>query len=338
MIGKTNVNERNTAYRTGELEVHTVDPHVYSPSDYGLDYFDRVNVTSESTNPIIEMCNGHSFDFTPETVGEGRITDVLDYLFYRNSMLRNVIITSSFTRIGTYAFGMAGMRTLYVDGRNITSLGQSAFTGNKQLTTAYCNLPRQSDTLSLFQNSTNLTQMELSGIVKMGEYFLFGAPKLPYLEIPSTTAQINDYAFDLNRTDMSVEVDFHMVFLRHAEPNGSGGYEVAPTTLRPYMISNRTVAKLNMHVPLDSLLAYRVQVITAPASGLRQYMDRVFAYRDCAVGDTLPTSLTQTASGYEGTYTLTWYKDYAHTMRAPATVSEAGRYYATLSNVSETAI
>lgn len=338
MIGKTNVNERNTAYRTGELEVDTVEPHVYSPSDYGLDYFDRVNVTSESTNPIIEMCNGHSFDFTPETVGEGRITDVLDYLFYRNSMLRNVIITSSFTRLGTYAFGMSAMQTLYVDGRNINTLGSYVFAGNKQLTTAYCNLPATLSTMCLFQNATNLTQMELVGFVKMNEYFLYGAPKLPYLEIPSTTMMIGEYAFDLNRTDMSVEVDFHMVFLRHAVPNGSSGYEVAPTTLSQQMITNRNVSKMNIHVPLDSLLAYRVQVKTAPANSLNKYLDRVFAYLDCAVGDTLPTSLTQTASGYEGTYTLTWYKDYAHTVSASATVSEAGRYYATLSNVSETAI
>lgn len=336
MIGKTNVNERNTRYRVGAVEIDALGEYTLHPADRQLDYFDEVNVTLTGTHAFKDLCNGVPVNFTPAEVSG--ITRVIDYFMYKIPYLGVVDIPSTVTYIGTYAFFETALTSLRVDTPLVTMVGNNAFGNLRSMTTAYINLPLVTSNNNFLNGANSLTHLDLVAIGAMGEYFLYGAPKLPYLEIPAMCTNIGTRSFDLSVSDNRNSVPIHIVFNRHVSVDEQGNYVVAPPTLSNNLFGNRTKSKVFLHVPLDSLLPYRRQMSLSGVDNAGA-MARIFTYVDAVVGDTLPTSLTQQAAGYQGSYTIAWYTDQTHeTAYAGSTADQAGRYYGVVTVVSETAI
>ena len=336
MIGKTNVNERNTAYRVGAVDVSLATQATFLPADYDLDYFNQVNITSSFNNLIKEMCLGHSVYFTPEEMGND-FTSVPDYLFYKNQAVKEINIPSSVTNIGTYAFYDTGATTVRIDLPNVTSVGYSAFSNERSMTSAYINLPLVTNTNNLLNNASALQNLTLIAVQSMGDYFLYGASKLKNVTVPVGCLSMGTRCFDITAASVSSVEVLQLVLTRPAVVDGSGNYVSSPTTFSNNLMGARPASKVYIHCPMDSYLAYKRQLATTSDNG--SLVSRLFGYLDTVVGDSLPSSVTQVAAGYRGTYNVAWYTDDKHTTAyAGATADQATRYYCVMTKVSETAI
>ena len=337
MIGKTNVNERNTRYRVGPLSVGATETHTFLPEDSDLDYFDEVNVIVTSGNPLKELCLDNTINFTPVELGYS-ITRVPDYIFYKVAGLREVNLPPAVTYIGHYAFYNSGATSLRLDTPLVTTVGTSALGNMISMTTAYINLPLISSTNNFLTGASNLEQLDLVAIQRLGDNFLYGAAKLARFTVPECCTSVGGRILDLNSNNYYTAPPIHVYFARHAVVDGDGNYTTSPSVLTQDAIGSRQVSKIYFHCPLDSFLAYRRQ-FGGTGSDNSRFLGRVYAYHDAVLGETLPASITQQAAGYVGTYNLTWYTDETHTTAYAGTVAdEAKRYYAVASVVSETAI
>ena len=336
MIGKTNVNRRNPAYRVGAVDVSLATVATHTPADYDLDYFNQVNVTSALSNVIKEMCLGHPFEFTPEEMGND-LTSIPAYLFYKNAMVSKIEIPAAVTAIGAYAFYDCGATALKVDLPNLTSVGSNAFANLQSLTTAYINLPSVADTYNLLYNAYALESVDLVAVPAMGDYFAYGASKLTHLTVPAGCTSMGTRCLDIPSAAVTASEVLQLYLKRHAVVDGSGNYVTAPTAFADNLMGTRTASKVYIHCPLDSYLAYKRQLATTSDNG--SLVARLFVYSDAAVGDSLPSSVSQVAAGYTGTYSVAWYTDETHQIAyAGATADQAKRYYGVMTVVGETTI
>lgn len=332
MIGKTNVTERNTSYRIDGLDIGVTTTHTYYPADYGLDYFDEVNLTVPDNNYIREICLGHQVNFTEAEVGA--ITSVPSFLMYYNAALYRVDVPSTVTYLGSYCFYSTQMRELRVDCPLLATVDSYGLASNRYCQKVYANLPLLTYTNDLFNGYEACTQFTLVSIAKMGDKFLFNARNLSHLEVPANCASVGYQALDVGSSYANTAANFHVVFTRHHIVDGSGNVTQSATTFTDGAFLNRNVNRLWIHVPLDSLLAYKRNLSSGYYNPPK--LSRVFPYLECQAGDTLPATVTQSAMGWQGSYSLTWYSDKAHTTQVNTGVApQEGRYYAIATVVSE---
>lgn len=337
MIGKTNVNERNTRYAVGALNIGVSEERTFLPSEFQLDYFDSVSVTVPASNQLKEMCLGNTINFTPAEMGYD-LTRVADYLLYKASMLRTIDVPPAVTYIGPYAFYDSGATSLRVDLPNLTSVGVNAFGSLQSITSAYVNLPLVTSCNNFLSGAANLRTADIVGIGKMGDNFLYGAGKLTGVTVPECCTNLGARCFNLSGSEYQSASLLHVYFCRHAVVDSSGAYTTSPTLLTTDSIGLRMLQRIKFHCPLDSLLAYRRQFATTGSEN-SYFLSRICVYCDCEVGDSLPASVTQIAAGYTGTYNIAWYTEKTHALSYSSSVAnQAKRYFGLVTVVSETAV
>ena len=334
MIGHTNVNTRNTAYRVGTLTVDAVDTATYLPSDYGLDYFDRVDTTLSVDNPFYEICVGHNITFSAADVGTEPL-EIPAYLFYRQTRLYEINMPSGITSIGTYAFYNTGVRVLHLYCPNLTFVGVSAFQSNKMLMRVYINAPNLQNINDMFVGCEKIYAAYIEAMPSMYTRMFSGIYRIEYCEIGEGVAAMAENVFYLPPGSFTAAYNFHILFFRQKIVDEHGNVVQDVPAMHANAIGDRPVAKTFIHVPLNSLCAYRVRI--SEGSGNARYYDLVAPFVEAEVGDVLPTSLTQTSEEHVGNYTLEWYSDYAYNnIMTSNIVSAKGRYFAKVLAGSET--
>ena len=301
--------------------------NTYLPSEMPT----AVSNLNTSPNAFKQICLGIPVNFTPAEV-DG-ISRVEDYLMYKIRYVNKVEFPSTVTYIGT--FYDSSVTSLKIDLPLLSQVGNNAFSNMHSLTTAYINLPNVNNNYSFLSNANLLTHLDLVGIGAMGELFIFGAPKLPYVEIPTMCSSIGARSFDIAMSDIRSSVTIHIVFLRHTTVDESGSYIIAPPTFGKNLFGYRQSSKVFLHVPLDSLLAYRRNLLDSGSENATM-ITRIFVYYDAKIGDTLPSSISQIANGWEGTYNIVWYTDESHTsIYSDSTADQDARYYGVITVVNE---
>ncbi len=161
------------------------------------------------------------YNYVPSTLEtvkiNGDITEIVSEAFKNASGLKEVIIPSTVTTIGSYAFYQTGLESFDLKnvesigeyafskssiktiniGEHVTSLGNRAFEDCKKLTTVNCTGLTNTCTVGsyLFNNCELLSSVNLGNIKQIGNYMFMSCTALEELIIPDTVTFIGSYSF-----------------------------------------------------------------------------------------------------------------------------------------------
>lgn len=323
MIGKTNAHVRGTHYTVGPVEI-SADNCTYWPTDYSLDYFDRVVVPRNPNNFLVKLTTRTLVRFSEEEAGTP--TSIPERICYRQPMLGSIDLPSSVTKVEQYAFSQCtNLRTVRIVCPSLTTIDTYGF-ADTGMTHLYLDAPRLNSLRYGFYNNKSLTDLTLVSVRALDTYSFYECDHLSNVTLPAMCESVGQQCFSVysQSTDYS---DLYLTFTRQAVyTDGTLTQDV--TTVHNNLFYGRADGRYWMFVPLQSLYAYRYRFAASNA----RYITYSAAYVDCDAGQTLPTTVTQSYRGNTQTLSLVWYSD--KTLSTPVTTTPtAGRYYGVATDV-----
>ena len=324
MLGKTNVQVRGTQYNVGPIQV-TQDGCTYWPADYNLDYFDRVVVPLDINNNLAKLVGRTLPRFSDAEVGYPTV--IPEKVCYKQALLSSIVLPATVTKVEQHAFSHCNaLQTVRIDCPNLSMLDIYSFsaTGMTQL---YLNAPQLNRTQYAFYKNKSLVNLEIAGVYTLEPYTFYECDHLGDVVIPSMCTALGSHCFAISSvcTDYN---DLYITLTRQALFDGNNTMTQDVTGVSTNVVYARAQGRYRFLVPLQSLYAYRYRFAEVDAN----YITYSMAYVDCAAGDTLPSTVTQTYRGSTQTLSLVWYGDRACTT-AVTTTPTAGRYYGVATDV-----
>jgi hypothetical protein len=148
--------------------------------------------------PNLETIGYMSFAYTgiKSIVIPSSVTSIGEYAFWNSSYLQSIEIPSSVTSIGKYAFGMCNCLTGFVLPEKVTSINAGVFSWCNGLTKIEISGQVTSIGDNAFIQCSKMEKVSLpSSVESIGSSAFSGCSSLTSIELPSTVTSIGDKAF-----------------------------------------------------------------------------------------------------------------------------------------------
>jgi len=159
-----------------------------------IDFYNSTSVFYNSTsNPL---CNGAELyiggTLVTELIIPDSVTRIYDNAFYNCESLTSVVIPDSVTSIGDWAFRSCSSLTSVVIGNSVTSIGGKAFEGCSSLTSVVIPDSVTSISWNAFYGCSSLTSVEIGdSVTSIGDEAFYKCSSLTSISFNGTIAQWN---------------------------------------------------------------------------------------------------------------------------------------------------